>query len=125
MTTQVPPDLINVEVQTFNIQFLLPVGSADTFTILQSAAFPFTIDKVTYQSSAGGLTADVKVEGTSVTGLGALSITTTEGSTTVAGSPAVDNDVAIGDKITVVTSGGSPAAATMVSICLECSKVIG
>ena len=121
MTTKVPYDLVQVEIATFSIQFLLPIGSADTFTILQSAPFGFTIDKAFYQTATGAITADVRIEGASVTDLDALSITTTEGNTTASGSP-LTQVVTAGDKITVVTSGGSPAAATMVSLCLECTK---
>lgn len=116
MTTKVPQDLVQVEIATFSIQFLLPVGSDDTFTILQSAPFGFTIDRAYCQTASGTITANIKIGGTSVTGLSAIAITSTESNT----ASTAANTVAAGDKIEVTTTSNSTG--TMVSICIECTK---
>ena len=112
------PDVIPKS-QPFSIQFLLTDGWNDTWTLLQSAAFAFTIDKAYYQTSTGTITGDIKIEGTSVTGLSALSVTTTEGNSTATAA----NGVVVGDKITMVTTNGegSPLV-TMMSMCIECTR---
>jgi len=112
-------DTFITEVKDFNIQFLLPVGYNDTFTFLQSANFGFTVDKAYYQTATGTITGDVKIEGTSVTGLSALSISSTEGNSTASAA----KTVTAGDKITLVTTAGegSPAV-TMMSISLDCVR---
>ena len=116
MTTKFSQNLAGVEIATFSIQFLLPIGSNDTFTVLQSAPFGFTIDKAYYQSTSGTITANIQIGGVSVTGLSALAITSTEGNT----SSSAAKTVAIGDKVTAVTTANSTG--TMVSLCIECTK---
>ena len=100
----------------FSIQFLLPVGANDTYTMQQSAQFGFTIDETYYQTTSGTILGQVQIGGVAVTGMVALSFTSTEGSAT-----ATDNRVvSVGDKVTLLTASAS--SATMVSIILHCTR---
>ena len=54
--------MTQVESAKFNMQILLPVGTNDTYTVLQNAVFPFTIDKAYYETAAGTITANIQID---------------------------------------------------------------
>jgi hypothetical protein len=98
------------------IQFTLPTGANKTYVLLQSARFGFTIDKAYYDTESGTITANVKINTTSVTSLSALSLSSTPGNATASGA----NTVAADDTVNLTLS--SNAAGVMVSLMLECSR---
>jgi len=107
---------IDAKYNDFSIQFTLPVGDNDTYPIQQRAQFGFTINEAYYQTASGTISANIKIGGVSVTGLSALSLTSTEGHST-----ATANQLAVaGDKVEVTLS--SDASAIMASIILYCTR---
>ncbi len=74
--------------------------AAQTYTLELSAAYPYTINTLNIIAGAGSCTAAVQINGTPVTGISAVSVSTTIATAT--GSAA--NAVAIGDKVTLVIS---------------------
>lgn len=101
---------------TFAIQMGLSVGENSELTICEYAVSPFVVQKAYFKTTAGTITANIKKNGTSITGLGALSLTTTQGNATATAL----NTVAVGNKLTVALT--SNAGATVISILLECTK---
>jgi hypothetical protein len=101
---------------SFTVQLVLEAGADNTYTFIQSARFPFTIDAAYFQTDTGTITANVRINATSVTGLGALSLTSTPDDAMASAL----NSVAVGDKVNVVFSAN--AAATFVSLMLECTR---
>lgn len=90
----------------------LPTVTDDDYSIIVYATFPFTIDGIRQVSLASGsATLNVKINSTSVTGLGAISVTTTPQDVTATAA----NTVAVGDAIVFTfTSGSSPSDLTSV-----------
>ena len=86
-----------------------PLGGAiadGTYIMHTYAVFPFTINSINgLKHTSGTSTLAVKINGTDVTGLSALSVSSTPQNATATAA----NSVAIGDQITfVVSSGSSP-----------------
>ena len=102
---------------TFGIQFNLDVGSDADFTIDQYASFGYTVDTAVYETGSGTVTANVKINGTSITGLSALSITSTEGGPTTASG---GKTLVAGDTLSVTFSSSS--AAERISLKLNCTR---
>jgi len=100
----------------FAIQVTIPVGSDATFTIAEYALFGCTIDKAYYKTDSGTITANVQIGGVSVTGLSALSLTSTQGNSTATAA----NTVSAGDRVTVVTTSNS--SAVNASLILHCTR---
>lgn len=100
----------------FDITFQLDEGDDDTFTLHQYASFEYTVDKAYYKTDSGTITAAIKIDGTNITGLSALSLSSTEGNATASGL----NTVNVGDTLTVVTS--SDSSATNAVITLHCTR---
>lgn len=78
-----------------------------TIVMDAKASFAYTIHSIRgLKTSAGTLTLSVQINGTNVTGLGGLSVTTTTQDATATAA----NSVAVGDRVTVViASSSSPA----------------
>jgi hypothetical protein len=100
----------------FSPQFTLITGADDVFPLLEYAQFGFTIDKAYYKTDSGTITAEVAINGTAVTGLSALSLTSTQGNSTATAA----NTVTAGDKVAITLSSNS--SADTVSICLHCTR---
>lgn len=99
-------------------QFNVPnlVGGL-TYDINTYAVFAYTINEVyQIQTSAGTVTAAIKINGTAVTGLGAISVSSTPQN--VAATAA--NTVSVGDRVQVVFSGN--AGATNINFTLAATK---
>lgn len=101
---------------TFAIQMGLSVGENSELTICEYAVSPFVVQKAYFKTTAGTITANIKKNGTSITGLSALSLNSTQQNATATAL----NTVAVGNKLTVALT--SNAGATIVSILLECTK---
>jgi hypothetical protein len=83
----------------------IPVPENDTYTLILHAAQRLVVDKLVAQMDGGSCTVNIKIEGTSITGLSAVNVTTGE-STTESTGACVCNP---GETITVVvTSASSP-----------------
>lgn len=80
---------------------LSPVNG--TYTLDLTATEGFTINTLYTQLSSGTLTLAVQINGTNVTGLSAVAVTTTLTTSTATAA----NTVAIGQKVTLVVSSAS------------------
>jgi len=96
----------------FDITFSLPTGANGSFTLNEYASFPFTITGARTKTDSGTITANVTIGGTSVTGLGALAITSTQAS----GTATAANTVSAGGKVAITTSSNATAVNTIVTL---------
>lgn len=101
----------------FTMQMVLEAGANNTYEFQRSARFAFTINAAYYDTVAGSITANVKINSTSVTGLSALSISTSPSNATATAA----NSVSVGDIVSVTFTSNS--SATFVSLMLECTRV--
>lgn len=85
---------------------MIEVPTAKTYILDQSAAYAYTINTLIVATASGTCTAAVKINGTNVTGISAVSVS----STPATGTASAANSVAIGDKVTLVLSSISSAA---------------
>ena len=77
--------------------------AATTYVIEFYAMYGYTINSMKIISEAGTCTAALKINGTSVTGISAVSVS----STVATGTATAANTVVVGDKITIVTTSNS------------------
>jgi hypothetical protein len=77
--------------------------AATTYTIELYAAYAYTINELKIIADAGTCTAALKINGTNVTGISSVSVSTT----IATGTASAANTVAVGDKITLVTTSNS------------------
>jgi hypothetical protein len=96
---------------------MVETPSNKTYVLDQSAPFPYTINTLVATCTSGGITGAIKINGTAVTGISALAITS---SAVVTGTASAANTVNIGDKVTFVTT--SNAAASDVSFTLKVTR---
>jgi hypothetical protein len=91
---------------TFEIPFSAATGSDGTVYLSAKASFGFTIDQIRgLQTTSGTCTLAIKINGTNVTSLSGLSVTSTPQDVSSTGA----STVAAGDTVTaVVTSSSSP-----------------
>lgn len=91
---------------TFEIPFSAATGADGTVYLSAKASFGFTIDQIRgLQTTSGTCTLAIKINGTNVTSLSGLSVTSTPQDVSATGA----NTVAAGDIVTaVVTSSSSP-----------------
>lgn len=80
--------------------------SDKTYTIEQSAPYPYDIQELVIQSSAGSCNVTIAIEGTVVTGLVNVGVSTTE----VTSGATASNSVSKGDKVILILSGNSSSA---------------
>jgi hypothetical protein len=102
--------------QNFVMQFNISAGDALEYTLMEYATFAFTVNKAYYKTTSGTITANVKKNGTSITGLSALSLTSTQNNA----SGSSNNAIAVSDKITCAFSSNS--SAVVVSVMLDCTR---
>lgn len=74
-----------------------------TFTLDKKAAYAYTINTLDIATASGTATVAVKINGTSVTGISAVSVSSVDAT----GTATAANSVAAGDKVTLVVSSGS------------------
>lgn len=82
---------------------MIEAPTAKTYVLDQSAAYAYTINTLIIATVSGTITAAVKINGTNVTGISAVSVS----STPATGTASAANSVAIGDKVTLVLSSAS------------------
>lgn len=89
-----------------SILALIEAPTAKTYTLCQYATTAGTIQNLIAKLASGTCTLAVKINGTDVTGLAAVAVTSTESTTAATAA----NAVAVGDTITVVASAISTPA---------------
>lgn len=97
-------------------QFDLTTGANNTYSLDSAAGFNYTINSVNIRTASGTITAAIKINGTNVTGLSAISVTSTPQD--VAATAA--NTVVANDRVTVVFSSNS--AATFIELTLNATR---
>jgi hypothetical protein len=85
---------------------MIETPSDKTYVIDQSAAYPYTINTLVAATASGTLTGKIQINGVDVTGISALSIS----STPATGTASAANSVSVGNKVTLVVSGSSTPA---------------
>lgn len=75
------------------------------YVLDQYASYAYTINTLKIITASGTVTAAVKINGTAVTGISAVSVS----STIATGTASAANTVAIGDRVTLETSSNSTA----------------
>lgn len=89
--------------------------TAKIYPLDEYAVAAGTINSLRIALSAGTATVAIKINGTNVTGLSAVSVTTTQSGTNASAA----NTYAVGDRITLVVS--SPSSAADLSFTLKCT----
>jgi hypothetical protein len=102
----------------FDMTLELQAGANGTFTLNESASIKFQILSAKYKTDSGTISAAIAINGTNVTGLSALALTTTQGSTAATAA----NTVSVGNRITAVTT--SNATAVNAVITLACKRIL-
>lgn len=98
---------VNLEVAILEKTVYLGTGANTTVVLVSSARYACTIDQLfNLKTSSGTITAAIQINGSNVTSLSGLSVTSTPQSPTASGA----NTVAIGDRVTLVLSSNSSAA---------------
>lgn len=77
-----------------------------TYILDQSAAYAYTINTFIAQTSAGTITCAIQIGGTNVTGLSAVSLSSSPATGTASGL----NSVSVGNRVTMVCSSNSSSA---------------
>lgn len=86
--------------------FYMSAGSDVTIPLFQKSTQAFTISSIKgLQTASGTITASIKINGTNVTGLSSLSVTSTPQDATATAA----NTVAVGDQVTLVLASNSSA----------------
>lgn len=103
----------------FDISFSLPGGEsgAKTYPIIEYAGTSFSIDSAHFRVDSGTLTAAVQIDGVSVTGLSSLNLSSTQGN----GTATAINTVAVGNRLTIVTSNNNLARSPIIT--LHCTRL--
>ena len=98
------------------IDYSIYAPGNDTLVIVLNAKKAFTIIGMSIKTAAGTCTAALKIEGTSITGISAVSVSSTETTATASSS---DNVVSEGDTVTLVLSSVSGVTFLDASIEIE------
>ena len=101
----------------FDVSFVLDTAADGAYVIVQKASFPFKILNAVTKTASGTITANIKIDSTSVTGLDALAITNSEADTAATAA----NQVAVGDTVSVTFSSNSTALGVIVQ--LGCTRL--
>lgn len=97
----------NLEIDQKALTFGAITPDNNTVYLTSYAPYAFTINSVQNIATSGGtITAAIQINGTDVTGLGSISVSSTEQDVTASGA----NTVSIGDKVTLVLSSNASAA---------------
>lgn len=89
------------------ISLLIELPIAKSYTLDVSAPYPYTINTVTAKLASGTLTASFSIDGSPITGLSNVSVSTTRGTATATAS----NSTSTGSLLSMTLSsfGGTPA----------------
>lgn len=103
---------------TFTVQFSQISAVEGTYTILESAGFPFNINKATYITTSGDIDFSVSINGTTVGGLTGINIDDVQGTTNATSGYAVPE----GGRVTLTLTNNTNAEG--VSISITCTKSV-
>ena len=78
----------------------------DTITLRLYAHYAFTINELRIKTASGTCTVAVKIDGTDVTGISAVAVSSTEAT----GTATAANSVSVGQTVTLVISSSSSVA---------------
>lgn len=100
-------------------------GTAQTYDLDMDATYAYSILSVSYKADAGNILSGVAicVNGVPVVGLDNLSVTDTMTNTVYESESTISNSVAVGDVVTVVTSGDSSDTATYLGIKIVIQRI--
>lgn len=101
VTSAIQTQLDALKVQSY--VGMIPVATDGTYPLDLYAAYAGTINTLKIITDSGTTTAAVKINGTNVTGISAVSVS----SSIATGTASAANTFAVGDKITLVLSSGS------------------
>lgn len=99
-------DTLDAFASRVQIPFSIRYPEAATYTLVLKSRVPLTIQSITTKTDAGTLTANVKINSTSVTSLSAISVTSSEATTTATGA----NSLAAGDDLVITLTSVSGVA---------------
>ena len=102
-TSAIQTQLNALKVENLSLQDGGSSIAATTYTLELYAQYAYTINELKIISASGTCTVSVKINGVDVTGISAVSVS----STIATGTATASNTVAIGDKITLVTTSNS------------------
>lgn len=95
---------LGVSVQQGSVFIVSPANI--TIPLISSSCYAFTINGIdNLQVASGSITATIQINGTNVTGLSGLSVTSTPQSPTASGA----NTVSVGNRVTLVLSSNAGA----------------
>jgi hypothetical protein len=105
---------------TFGIQFSLDVGADGNYVLDQYASFAYTVNSVVHQCDSGTISCAVQIDGTGITGLTALSLTSSESAVISSSGTTANKTVDAGDTLRLVLSSNS--SAMKVRVKLNCTR---
>lgn len=92
-----------LKIEEINLQDIGTALPASTYTFVLEAKYARTINELTVDAGAGTCTLTMNINGTPVTGISAVSVSTTKATYTATAA----NSIAINDLVTIVTSSNS------------------
>jgi hypothetical protein len=101
-----------LRVEEVNLQDIGTALPASTYTIVLDAKYARTINELTVDAGAGTCTLTMNINGTPVTGISAVSASTTEATYTATAA----NAIAVGDIVTIVTTSNSGLANLQITV---------
>ncbi len=101
---------------TFGIQFFIATGADATYIVDQFASFAYTIVTAVAKTVSGTITLEVNIDGTEVTDIHAMAITSSESTDTATGQ----NSVAAGNTVDFIFTANSSALG--LSVKLNCTR---
>jgi hypothetical protein len=101
-----------LRVEEVNLQDIGTALPASTYTIVLDAKYARTINELTVDAGAGTCTLTMNINGTPVTGISAVSVSTTEATYTATAA----NAIAVGDIVTIVTTSNSGLANLQITV---------
>jgi hypothetical protein len=97
-------------------QLYIETPTEKTYPVLQLAVFPFNIQRLVAQTDSGSIDVTIEISGNPITGLTNVPVTSVSTMTNRTGS---DNQVQVGDSLTVVTTNNSSATDLSLVIIFE------
>ncbi len=89
---------LGVAIEQFN--WMIEAPTAKTYTIVLQSEVAYTINEVIAQTTSGTCTVAFKIDGTNITGLSAVAVTSTPATTTASAA----NTIAAGSTLTAVVT---------------------
>ena len=101
-----------LKVEEVNLQDIGTALPASTYTVVLDAKYARTINELTVDAGAGTCTLTMNINGTPVTGISSVAVSTTEATYTATAA----NAIAIGDIVTIVTTSNSGLANLQITV---------